>query len=108
VRPPSVFSFRGAVDERPLDDIIIHAANADGSPVALEVQAKRTILVSDFEARGSDYDHRAHERARIVLARDQAGRAAELWPLPVAEAETRATAAGQVADAPMPSFSAAA
>lgn len=37
------------------------------------------ILPFDFEAPGSDYDHRACEQARILLAADQAGRAADLW-----------------------------
>jgi hypothetical protein len=37
------------------------------------------ILVFDFEAPGSDYDHRARERCRAVLAPDQAAQAASLW-----------------------------
>jgi len=195
--------FQQAAAGKPLDDIVVHAANADGSPATLELQAKRTldftasdtgfgdvvrrmaqaaqqceflttryelavalsrssarieracqevlhwarqlrdgasfvahmnldgfsskpmrdfvaafrkhladagaptdeefvwrllgrfqILVFDFEAPGSDYEHRAHERARMVLAPDNAGRAAELWPVLMAEAQTLATAAG--------------
>ena len=39
------------------------------------------ILVFDFESPGSDYEHRSRERARWVLAPDQAGRAADLWPV---------------------------
>ena len=39
------------------------------------------ILVFDFESPGSDYEHRARERARLALAADQANRAAELWPV---------------------------
>jgi hypothetical protein len=39
------------------------------------------ILVFDFESPGSDYEHRARERARFALAPDQAHRAAELWPV---------------------------
>ena len=37
------------------------------------------ILPFDFEAPGSDYDHRARERARLTLATEDAGRAADLW-----------------------------
>jgi hypothetical protein len=44
------------------------------------------ILVFDFEAPGSDYDHRAREQARTVLARDQASRAADLWSILTDEA----------------------
>ena len=36
------------------------------------------ILVFDFESPGSDYEHRARERARLVLKPDQADRAADL------------------------------
>ena len=36
---------------RPLDDVIVHATNADGSPAVLEIQAKRslTFTASDVE-----------------------------------------------------------
>ena len=37
------------------------------------------ILPFDFESPGSDYDHRAREQARSVLARKKLGRAADLW-----------------------------
>lgn len=53
------------------------------------------ILVFDFEAAGSDYDHRARERARSILAPDQAARAADLWPILIDEALTRDTAGGE-------------
>lgn len=39
------------------------------------------ILVFDFESPGSDYEHRARDRARLVLKPDQADRAADLWPV---------------------------
>jgi hypothetical protein len=39
------------------------------------------ILPFDFESPGSDYEHRARERARFALAPDQSNRAAELWPV---------------------------
>jgi hypothetical protein len=44
--------FQRAVDERPFDDIVVNAANADGSPAILEVQAKRTI---DFTASDPEF-----------------------------------------------------
>src|ERR1700730_3871188 len=37
------------------------------------------ILVFDFESPGSDYEHRARERARSVLAPAERHRAADLW-----------------------------
>jgi hypothetical protein len=37
------------------------------------------ILVFDFEAPGSDWQHRAHERARVVLSPEQASAAQNLW-----------------------------
>jgi hypothetical protein len=37
------------------------------------------ILPFDFEAPGSEYDHRARERARLTLAPEDASRAADLW-----------------------------
>ena len=43
--------FQGAVDDRPFDDVIVKAVNADGSPAILEIQAKRTI---DFTASNAD------------------------------------------------------
>ena len=39
------------------------------------------ILVFDFELPGSDYEHRARERARLALTIDQAHRAGDLWPV---------------------------
>ena len=44
------------------------------------------ILVFDFEAPGSDYDHRARERGRTVLAIDQTSRSADLWSILTDEA----------------------
>lgn len=38
------------------------------------------ILPFDFESVGSDYEHRARERARLVLAQGDAHRASTLWP----------------------------
>jgi energy-coupling factor transporter ATP-binding protein EcfA2 len=52
------------------------------------------ILVFDFESPGSDYEHRARERARLVLADGQAERAADLWPVLIHHAGTCARAGG--------------
>jgi energy-coupling factor transporter ATP-binding protein EcfA2 len=52
------------------------------------------ILPFDFESPGSDYEHRARERARFVLAPDQANRAPELWPILIDHAGACARAAG--------------
>jgi hypothetical protein len=52
------------------------------------------ILVFDFEAYGSDYEHRARERARAVLVPDQASRSTALWPILGLEAEAFARAGG--------------
>ena len=52
------------------------------------------ILVFDFESHGSDYEHRARERARLALVPDQAGRAGELWPILIEQAGASARAGG--------------
>lgn len=52
------------------------------------------ILVFDFESPGSDYEHRARERARWTLVADQAGRAADLWPVLIDDVGACARAAG--------------
>ena len=52
------------------------------------------ILVFDFESYGSDYEHRARERARLTLLPEQAGRASELWPILIEQAGASATAGG--------------
>jgi hypothetical protein len=52
------------------------------------------ILVFDFESYGSDYEHRARERARLVLIPGQAGRASELWPILIEQVGASARAAG--------------
>lgn len=52
------------------------------------------ILVFDFESPGSDYEHRARERARLTLAPDQANRAADLWPVLIDQAGACARAGG--------------
>ncbi len=53
------------------------------------------ILVFDFESTGSDYDHRAREHLRWLLASGQADRANELWPalIDLVGASTRAAGA---------------
>jgi hypothetical protein len=52
------------------------------------------ILVFDFESPGSDYEHRARERARFALSPDQANRATELWPILINHAGACARAGG--------------
>jgi hypothetical protein len=52
------------------------------------------ILVFDFESFGSDYEHRARERARLALIPDQASRAGDLWPVLIEQAGACARAGG--------------
>ena len=52
------------------------------------------ILPFDFESPGSDFAHRARERARLVLVNGQAGRAADLWPVLIHHAGTSARVGG--------------
>lgn len=52
------------------------------------------VLVFDFESYGSDYEHRARERARLTLVPEQAGRASELWPILIDQAGACARAGG--------------
>jgi hypothetical protein len=54
------------------------------------------ILVFDFEAPGSDYDHRARERAQTILAQDQTSRAADLWSILTDEALLYDAVGGEV------------
>lgn len=52
------------------------------------------VLVFDFEAEGSTYEHYARERCRMVLAPGQANRAGDLWAKLIVEAGAVARAAG--------------
>jgi hypothetical protein len=52
------------------------------------------ILVFDFESYGSDYEHRARERARLTLVPAQANRATALWPILIDQADASARAGG--------------
>ncbi|WP_164940508.1 hypothetical protein [Bradyrhizobium zhanjiangense] len=52
------------------------------------------ILAFDFESTGSDYDHRAREQLRWILAPDQADRANDLWPVLIDLVGASARAAG--------------
>jgi hypothetical protein len=52
------------------------------------------ILVFDFESTGSDYDHRAREHLRWILAPDQADRASDLWSVIIDHVGASARAAG--------------
>jgi hypothetical protein len=52
------------------------------------------ILVFDFESTGSDYDHRARENLRWILAPDKADRASDLWSIIIDRVGGSARAAG--------------
>lgn len=52
------------------------------------------ILVFDFESASSDYEHRARENLRWILAPDQADRANDLWPVLIDYVGASARAAG--------------
>src|SRR5262249_1061547 len=52
------------------------------------------ILVFDFVSLGSDYEHRARERARFALTADQANRGSEFWPVLIEDAGACARAGG--------------
>jgi hypothetical protein len=52
------------------------------------------ILVFDFESPGSDYEFRARERARSVLARAERHRAADLWAVLLDYIDASARASG--------------
>lgn len=54
------------------------------------------ILVFDFEAPGSAFDHFARERARLLLIPAQADRAQSLWSVLIDEALARDAAGGEV------------
>ena len=47
------FQQRGS-SGRPLDDVIIHAVNVDGSPATLEIQAKRTLTFTATDTEFKD------------------------------------------------------
>jgi hypothetical protein len=57
------------------------------------------ILVFDFESPGSDYDHRAREQGRALLALKQVALAADLWSA-LADAALACDAAGGGMDRP--------
>lgn len=52
------------------------------------------VLVFDFEAEGSTYEHYARERCRMVLVPGQANRAGDLWTKLIVKAGAVARAAG--------------
>jgi hypothetical protein len=52
------------------------------------------IFVFDFESTGSDYDHRAREHLRWILAPDEVDRANYLWPILIDHVGASARAAG--------------
>lgn len=73
------------------------AANAPSDDVTVWRLLRRfLILPFDFEAPGSNYDHRAREQARLTLAPEDAGRAADLWSVLSDEALACDVAGGAV------------
>lgn len=54
------------------------------------------ILVFDFESAGSDYEHRARERAKLALDQSNAVRAASLWSVLIDEVSAYARAGGSI------------
>ena len=79
-----------------------HLANA-GAPVDDEtvwrLLRRFKILVFDFESPGSDYDSRAREQGRALLALEQAHHAADLWAV-LTDAALACDAAGGEMDRP--------
>jgi hypothetical protein len=60
---------------------LAHVAAPTDDETVWQLLRRFQILVYDFESAGSDYEHRARERARLVLALDHMHRAADLWPI---------------------------
>lgn len=81
-------------------DAFRHRLAATGAPTDDEtvwrLLRRFQILVFDFEAPGSDYDHRARERGRTVLSLDQTDRAADLWSILTDEALSYDAVGGEV------------
>ena len=81
-------------------DAFRHHLAATGAPTdddtVWRLLRRFQILVFDFEAPGSDYDHRARERGRTVLAPDQTSRAADLWSILTDEALSYDAVGGEV------------
>jgi len=75
------------------DNLQRHGAPTDDDTV-WRLLRRFQVLVFDFETVGSDYEHRARERCRFVLAADQASRAGDLWSHLIVEAEVSAKAGG--------------
>jgi hypothetical protein len=71
---------------------VVGASTDDGS--VWRLLRRFQILVFDFEAPGSDYEHRARERGRLALTIDQANRAPDLWPVLIDQVGASARAAG--------------
>jgi hypothetical protein len=74
-------------------DLVAANAPADDDTV-WRLLRRFQILVFDFEAIGSDDEHRARERARLTLIPEQANRAADLWPILIEHAGACARAGG--------------
>ena len=74
-------------------DLAVAGASTDDETV-WRLLRRFQILVFDFESPGSDYEHRARERARLALTTDQASRAAGLWPVLIDQAGACARGGG--------------
>lgn len=75
------------------DNLQRHGAPTDDETV-WRLLRRFQVLVFDFESVGSDYEHRARERCRFVLAPDQANRAGDLWSHLIVDAEASARGSG--------------
>ncbi|CAN7636993.1 ATP-binding protein [Mesorhizobium amorphae] len=75
------------------DNLQRHGAPTDDETV-WRLLRRFQVLVFDFESSGSDYEHRARERCRLVLAPDQANRAGDLWSHLIVDAEASARGSG--------------
>ncbi|WP_192250759.1 ATP-binding protein [Mesorhizobium caraganae] len=75
------------------DNLQRHGAPSDDETV-WRLLRRFQVLVFDFESVGSDYEHRARQRCRLVLAPDQASRAGDLWSHLIVDAEASARGSG--------------
>ena len=74
-------------------NLAVAGASADDETV-WRILRRFQILVFDLESPGSDYEHRALERARVTLTADSPNRAADLWAVLIKQAGACARAGG--------------
>jgi hypothetical protein len=75
---------------------LVAAGAPDDDETVWQLLRAFQILVYDFEAPGSDFDHRAREKARLILAQEDVARAADLWPVLIDYAGAADRAAGAI------------